>query len=138
MLTFETEGSPSLSNLKQFENPFEYKLRIISNDKSMARRDNVVNVDLVETFNYLIGLKIIGYRFINENRRKYAIALGERNNQKTAIVWRATKGLDLKKDKETVDKALSDFKADNIFINGDSFVKDYKPIESEFKALMTG
>jgi len=33
MLKFETEGSPSLLNLQQFESPFEYKLKIISNGK---------------------------------------------------------------------------------------------------------
>jgi len=63
---------------------------------------------------------------------------GEKNNRRTAIVWRSFKNIDLKKDKEIIDKELANFKPDEIFINGDSFVKGYKPIETEFKALMGG
>jgi adenine-specific DNA-methyltransferase len=131
MLKFETEGSPSLLNLNSFENPFEYKLKIISSGKG----EELVNVDLVETFNYLLGLKINGYRFLNKNSRKYVIVFGERDNRRTAIIWRPTKGIDLEKDKEIIDKVLNGFNPDEIFINGDSFVKGYKPIESEFKNL---
>lgn len=131
MLKFETEGSPTLLNLNSFENPFEYELKIISSGKG----EELVNVDLVETFNYLLGLKISGYRFLNKNGRKYVVVLGERNNRRTAIIWRPTKDIDLKKDKEIIDKVLNGFNPDEIFINGDSFVKGYKPIESEFKNL---
>ncbi len=132
MLKFETEGSPSLLDIKQFENPFEYKLKIISSGKG----EEIVDVDLVEIFNYLIGLKVNKYRFLQENGRKYVFVLGERNNRKTAIVWRATKGIDLAKDKEIIDGVLNGYKPDEIYINGDSFVKDAKILESEFKALM--
>ena len=132
MLKFETEGSPSLLNLQQFESPFEYKLKIISNGKG----EEIVDVDLVETFNYLIGFKVNKYKFLKENGRKYVFVFGERNNRKTAIVWRSFKNIDLKKDKEIIDKELASFNPDEIFINGDSFVKGYKPIESEFKTLM--
>jgi len=161
MLKFETEGSPSLLNLQQFDSPFEYKLRVLSlpdtltlngvkglkgeiaspsarNDKKKASNDNIVDVDLVETFNYLVGLKVNKYKFLKENGRKYVFVFGERNNRKTAIVWRATKDIDMAKDKEVIDKNLTDYNPDEIFINGDSFVKGYKPIESEFKVLMEG
>ena len=33
-------------------------------------------------------------------------------------------------------RRVGSFNPDEIFINGDSFVKGYKPVESEFKALM--
>jgi adenine-specific DNA-methyltransferase len=132
ILKFETEGSPSLLEIKQFENPFDYKLKIISSGKG----EEIVLVDLVETFNYLIGLKINKYRFLQENGRKYVFVLGERNNRRTAIVWRATKGIDLAKDKEIIDSVLNGYKPDETFVNGDSFVKGAKILESEFKALM--
>ncbi len=41
-----------------------------------------------------------------------------------------------KKDKETIDSILNEYKPDEIFVNGDSFVKGAKILESEFKALM--
>lgn len=132
MLKFETEGSSSLLDFKQFENPFEYKLKIISSGKG----EEIVNIDLVETFNYLIGLNINKYRFLSENGRKYVFVFGERNNKRTAIIWRPTKDIELEKDKEIVEKIINDFNPDEIFINGDSFVKDFKPIEIEFKNLM--
>ena len=42
------------------------------------------------------------------------------------------------KDGEIIDKVLKNSDFDQIFINGDSYVKGYKVIESEFKALMGG
>ena len=130
MLKFETEGSPSLLALKQFSNPFEYKLKIISGDKA----EEIVSVDLVETFNYLIGIKINKYRYLTDNGRKYVFVLGERNFKKVAIVWRSTVDINLEGDKEIISKIINDFKPEEIYINGDSLVKNYKPIESEFKS----
>ena len=132
ILKFETEGSPSLLNLEKFENPFEYKLKIISNGKG----EEIMNVDLIETFNYLIGLKVNKYKFLKENGRKYVIVFGESNTKNTAVIWRPTKDIDLEKDKEIIRKSFASFNPDEIFINGDSFVKGYKPVESEFKTLM--
>jgi len=130
MLQFETEGSSSLLDLKQFANPFEYKLKVISGNKA----EEIVNVDLVETFNYLIGLRINKYRYLTDNGRKYVFVLGERNYKKVAVVWRSTVDINLKEDKEIISKIINDFKPEEIYINGDSLVKNYKPIESEFKS----
>lgn len=130
MLKFETEGSLSLMNLKQFANPFEYKLKIISGNKA----EEIVNVDLVETFNYLIGLKINKYRYLTDNGRKYVFVLGERNYRKVAVIWRSMVDIDLEKDKKIISKIINDFNPEEIYINGDSLVKNYKPIESEFKS----
>ena len=132
ILRFETEGSPSLLNLEQFESPFDYELKIISSGKG----EETVNVDLIETFNYLIGLNIKGYRFLNENGKKYVIVLGERNNRKVAVIWRKTKNINLEKDKKIIEDAIKKFSPDEIFVNGDSFVRNYKPIENEFRKLM--
>ena len=132
-LKYETEGSPSLLNLKQFENPFEYKLKVISGD----RGEEIVNVDLVETFNYLIGLHVSAYKFLKENGRKYVFTLGMKSNKRVAIVWRATQGLDPEKDKKVIEKVVGKFNPDEVFINGDAFYpKGYKVIETEFRALM--
>lgn len=40
------------------------------------------------------------------------------------------------KDKEVIEQTIGDFHPDQIFVNGDAYIKDYKVIESEFKALM--
>lgn len=52
-LEFETKNSPSLLNITQFADPMEYKLSVKkpSSDEYIEK-----NVDLIETFNWLIGL----------------------------------------------------------------------------------
>jgi adenine-specific DNA-methyltransferase len=70
---------------------------------------------------------------LTDKGRKYVFVLGERNYRKVAIVWRSTVDINLEKDKENIDKIINDFKPEEIYINGDSMVKNYKPIESEFK-----
>ena len=55
MLDVETKGSPSLLNVESFANPFGYKL-VVKKPGSEEREERTV--DLVETFNYLIGLRV--------------------------------------------------------------------------------
>jgi adenine-specific DNA-methyltransferase len=55
MLNAETQGSQSLLNISAFKDPTAYKLKVKrpGSDESCE-----VNVDLLETFNYLIGLTV--------------------------------------------------------------------------------
>jgi len=53
MLDFETQGSPCLLNLDMFKDPFAYKLKVLEGDEIVERP-----VDLVETFNYLLGIQV--------------------------------------------------------------------------------
>lgn len=55
MLDVETQGSASLLNIKSFANPFDYKLRV---KKPGSEESELRTVDLLETFNYLIGLRV--------------------------------------------------------------------------------
>lgn len=53
MLDKETEGSMSLLNIDKFDDPFSYKMKI-----SNGLETKETAVDLVETFNYLLGLVV--------------------------------------------------------------------------------
>ena len=53
MLELESRESPSLLNIQAFANPFAYRLKVTRNHEQQT-----VVVDLVETFNYLIGLRV--------------------------------------------------------------------------------
>jgi adenine-specific DNA-methyltransferase len=55
MLDVDTRGSQSLLNLQAFQDPTSYKLKVKrpGSDESCE-----VNVDLLETFNWLIGLTV--------------------------------------------------------------------------------
>jgi adenine-specific DNA-methyltransferase len=52
MLNYEAKDS--LLSLEGFKTPFSYKLKIIENNETKIK-----NVDLCETFNYLIGLSVV-------------------------------------------------------------------------------
>ena len=52
MLDIESKGS--LLNLDAFKSPFEYKMKITEKNESKLRK-----VDVVETFNYLLGLTVV-------------------------------------------------------------------------------
>ena len=55
MLDVETRGSQSLLNVQAFKDPTAYKLKVKRPGSAESRE---VNVDLLETFNWLIGLTV--------------------------------------------------------------------------------
>ena len=55
MLDVETRGSQSLLNVQAFTDPTAYKLKVKRTGSDESRE---VNVDLLETFNWLIGLTV--------------------------------------------------------------------------------
>jgi adenine-specific DNA-methyltransferase len=57
MLDVETRGSQSLLNVRAFADPTAYQLRVKRPGSDESRE---VNVDLLETFNWLIGLTVRG------------------------------------------------------------------------------
>jgi len=55
LLDVETQGSQSLLNIDAFTDPTAYKLKV---KKPGSDEQIVKNIDLIETFNYLIGLRL--------------------------------------------------------------------------------
>ena len=55
MLDVETRGNPSLLNIAAFTDPTSYRLKVKRPGSDESRE---VNVDLLETFNWLIGLRV--------------------------------------------------------------------------------
>lgn len=143
MLEFETQGSPSLLNLDRFKDPFAYRLKVLEGDEIVERP-----VDLVETFNYLLGLQVRKVRAFEHNGRLYRAVLGEKKGRRVAVVWRSVVGLEdneeaLMQDKAYIEQAvlpalLGEMKPDRLLVNGACFVKDAEAIEPEFKRLMFG
>jgi adenine-specific DNA-methyltransferase len=132
MLEWETKSSSTFLNLEKLKDPFNYQLNIIENYQQKK-----INVDVIETFNYLIGLFVNRYKFVNDNGRKYIFVFGERRNgKKCLVVWRNIENLDYNRDKEIIENNLNSFKPDEIYINGDAVISDFKPIEPLFKSLI--
>ena len=55
MLDVETRGSQSLLNIRAFADPTAYKLKV---KRAGSDESSEVNVDLLETFNWLVGLNV--------------------------------------------------------------------------------
>ncbi|MFC1814393.1 site-specific DNA-methyltransferase [Thermodesulfobacteriota bacterium] len=55
LLDVETRGSQSILNIDAFTNPESYQLKI---KRPGSDENTICNVDLLETFNYLIGLRV--------------------------------------------------------------------------------
>lgn len=143
MLDVETRGSASLLNVEQFADPFSYKLNV-SNGGS-AGETRPVNVDLVETFNYLIGLRvkhidsIDGFRVVEGTNPK-----GER----VLIIWRNTTekpNVELDQFFQKQAYKTGDNEFDLIYVNGDNNLENLRRtdetwkvrlIEQEFHRLM--
>jgi adenine-specific DNA-methyltransferase len=142
MLDFETQGSPCLLNLEQFQDPFAYKLKVQEGDEIRERV-----VDLVETFNYLLGIHVKKMRQFQDNGRLYRAVLGEKDGKRIVIVWRPLKGLNgnktaLRRDQRFIEGRVlpallgEGKKPDRLLVNGICYVPDAEPIEPEFKRLM--
>jgi adenine-specific DNA-methyltransferase len=138
MMDFEYKHS--LLNLDMFTHPFDYQMTI-----SNGTETKQVNVNLVETFNYLIGLYVKNIYSSNG----FKVVEGEtRAEEKTLIIWRDLK----EKDNATLDELFNklrvnpkDFEFDRIYVNGDNNLENLKLdnetwkvtlIEEEFKRRM--
>ncbi|MEO0302045.1 MAG: site-specific DNA-methyltransferase, partial [candidate division WOR-3 bacterium] len=147
-LDYETRENPSLLNIEHLKNPFSYKLKV--NLSEVGEPEEMI-VDIPETFNYLLGLKVKKVKTRN-NGRKYLFILGEKEGKDIAIVWREYdeewSDEDFKKDKELIIKELKDWNPQIVYVNGQSVLTpklggdidkaEIRYIEPEFKKLMEG
>jgi len=143
-LDFETRESPYLLNIENLKNPFAYKLKV--NLEEVGEPQELV-VDIPETFNYLLGLKVKKIK-VRNNGGKYLFILGEKQGKDIAVVWREYEDKwseeDFKKDKEFIIKELEPWAPHIVYVNGQSVLTpklgkhtaEIRYIEPEFKRLM--
>jgi adenine-specific DNA-methyltransferase len=140
MLDVESRGSQSLLNVEAFRNPDEYKLRIERNGETQ-----LVNVDLVETFNWLLGLSV---KHIDVIRGVRVVEGTNRSGDRVLVLWR---NID-KMDNDALDKWFKkqDYNTremiyDVFYVNGDNNLENLRRpdqtwkvrlIEEEFQRLM--
>ncbi len=127
----DVESRDHLFNIEIFKNPFDYKLKVTENNELIPTK-----VDLVETFNYLIGL------YVEHIQRTKDIKFVEgttREGVKTLVIWR---NLETTSNKETEEvfrrlfesERTSEF--DQIYINGDHNLTNFRTGEDQFKVKM--
>jgi adenine-specific DNA-methyltransferase len=140
MLDVESRGSQSLLNVESFRNPEQYKLRVERNGETQ-----LVNVDLVETFNWLLGLAV---KHIDVIRGIRVVEGTDPDGYRVLILWRdvdetSSDALDewFKKQRYNT----QDQEYDIIYVNGDNNLENLRRgdqtwkvrlIEEEFGRLM--
>ena len=139
-LDVESEGSASLLDVGQFRDPFGYKLHIAT---SSAGETKETNVDLVETFNWLLGLKV---KHIDHQKGFLTVTGERRAGGRCLILWRSL-STDEKADNAALVKYLekitispADTEYDFIYLNGPHTLNDphnkVHLIEETFHRLM--
>lgn len=156
MLDIEAEGS--LLNLDSFKSPFDYRLKVNENNEIKEK-----NIDVVETFNYLIGLTVrnsgaVTYFDVFPDRNgeyEGAVELSESRDgeygfkridgtlpdgRKALVIWRTISD-DILESNASLDayftKNIHDTSYDVIYVNGDNNLQnEVKMIETEFRKRM--
>lgn len=136
MLEFETKNSQTLVNTEAMKDPWDYKLKVWDG----FTYDTEQAVDLVETFNYLIGLHMQKCITKEMNGIKYQFVYGHNNaNKNILVVWRIVKDWkleDYKTDSEALKEELKNYAYDLLYINEQAHIDGYQPIEEVFKNKM--
>lgn len=144
------ESRDSLLNVSHFAKPFDYQLKIATN--SAGAFDNK-NIDLVETFNYLIGATVIG---VDDKRSEQGFVAVEcrlpnqHTDEKTLIFWRDCERIGYDELQQQFDRLginPADSEYSQVYVNGDHTLETVwdgeqsgslkiRSIEAEFLALM--
>lgn len=127
----EVESRESLLSVDTFKSPFGYSVKSIEHNEIKE-----VEVDLVETFNYLIGLVVDSIQVIKD----YVVVIGDNlSGEHIAVIWRDVEKQD--------DQALNEFfrktqikprdtEFDRIYVNGDNNLENLKTAEDKWKVML--
>ncbi len=114
----DIESRDSLLSAKHFNRPFDYKLKVAV-DSAGAWEERTI--DLVETFNYLIGLRV---KHIDMQMEKGFVLINGwlPTGKKTLVLWRDVEQVDYEElnrlcDKLAINPADSEYEV--VYINGD-------------------
>ncbi|KAF0237212.1 MAG: adenine specific DNA methylase [Prolixibacteraceae bacterium] len=132
-LHFETSESNTFLNLDAFKNPLNYSLKVFDNYNYTEQV-----VDVIETFNYLIGLHVSGFKQTEHQNRKYIFVTGnDRQNRKIVAVWRDANELDFAADRDFIRETLKEMSYDVLYVNHQCAIEGAVMIEEVFKNRMT-
>jgi adenine-specific DNA-methyltransferase len=131
------EASVSMLQTERLDHPFRYALDVLTDDGAEARV-----VDLVETFNWLLGLDVRRVRRWEHAKREYRTIEGrDRAARRVLVVWRDTDRLDPKAERAFLEKKVEELTTDaapfdTMLINGDCAVPGFASLDGMFKQLM--
>jgi adenine-specific DNA-methyltransferase len=127
----EVESRDSLLSLETFRKPFGYTLQITENNELKE-----TEVDLVETFNYLIGLIVDSLWMEAE----HVIVQGKnRDGEKILIIWRDQDTMDSTRLNEffrKLDINTRDSEFKRIYVNGDNHLENIRTADEQWKVVL--
>ena len=129
MLDVETQDH--LFNIEMFRNPFNYQLKVTENNELVPTK-----VDLVETFNYLIGMYVSRAQRIKDIK---VIEGKTREGIKTLIIWRnleTTTHDEVAKVFRKLYDGVRSSEFDQIYINGDHHFDNIRTGGDTFKVKL--
>ena len=132
MLDVETRDS--LLNLKMFENPFALTLKTTKDNELVD-----TEVDMVETFNYLIGLNVETEDWYRDENICVVQGYTHRDNLHTLVIWRNCKEIDneqLNQFFERMNFRTRDSEFDLIYVNGDNLLPNLRRDEDNWKVVL--
>lgn len=158
MLKMQSEQSVCLLNIDKLKNPFAYEMKITKNLETKTQ-----TVDLVETFNYLIGLQIehsyakvsfdaaytkgekgvLVAKLVNGSTCTFKMIEGKQlSGDKVLVIWRTLTG-DAEKDNAALDAFFAkkhlnpaDFEFNKIYVNGDNNLENIRTDEEHWKVML--
>lgn len=134
MLETDTKESLTLLNIAELQNPFNYQLKIVKDMQTQTQ-----NIDLPETFNYLLGLSVQTRQCLQDDDKRYLIYKGKIGQKTHVIIWRETKGWNeqnWKRDFRFIEEHKLTEGADKVYVNTDSIVPEAESLDPVFKRLM--
>lgn len=131
----DTEARESLLDLKMFVNPFNVELKTTRNNELIPTK-----VDMVDTFNYLIGLNVEKEHWLEDDN--ICVVLGEthREHQKTMAIWRNQEKVDNAMLLESFEKPeLRDLakNVDIIYVNGENTLQSKIHEDENWQVMLT-
>lgn len=128
----DTETKDSLFNLKWFENPFEVSLKVTRNNEMQEHM-----IDMVDTFNYLIGLNVDSISY--PKKGICAVEGVTHRGEKTLVIWRDCTKVDNAALVSFFSKSAYSTKGDEfdrIYINGDNNLENLRTSEEHWKVVL--
>ena len=131
----DTETRDSLLNQKMFVNPFNMSLKTTKDNELVETK-----VDMVETFNYLIGLNVETEDWFENDNICVVQGKTHRGGLKTLVIWRNCEEIDNEKlcrFFERMDFRTRDSEFDLIYVNGDNTLPNLRRDEENWKVVLT-
>lgn len=130
----DTESRGSLFNLEWFVNPFAMTLKTTKDNELVE-----TPVDMVETFNFLIGLNIETEHWHNDGNICVVEGVTHRKNEKALVIWRNCEVVDnqaLNRFFEKMDYSTLARDFDIIYVNGDNTLPNLRRDEDRWKVVL--